>query len=189
MWVVTNEFTDRIDYRDDGCRSGFPKEHVMKAQNVCLRFSKWMFVACGVWLVGLAGYFLFVRPPLLPEDLRYMGASAPQVDSLMPHLAAWLRNVFTVMGGFMAGCGVLLVFVAVRVMPQCLQGTGVVLACTGLLTVATMSWTNLMLDSDFKWLLLVPAIAWLLAFVSYKIGSTPVHPIAAVRQTKQGGRR
>jgi hypothetical protein len=161
----------------------------MKAPSACLRFSIWMFVACGVWLVGLGGYFLFGRPPLLPEDLRYVGASAAQVVSLMPHLAAWLRNVFTVMGGFMAGCGVLLIFVAVRAMPQGLQGTGIALGCTGLLTVATMSWTNFMLGSDFKWLLLVPAIAWLLAFVSYTIGSTVVHSIAAVQQAKQSARR
>lgn len=155
----------------------------MKAQSIYLRFSKWMFVACGVWLVGLGGYFLFARPPLLPEDLRYMGASAMQVELLLPHLAAWLRNVFTVMGGFMAGCGVLLIFVAVRVIPQCFHGTGIALGGTGLLTVATMSWTNFVLDSDFKWLLLVPAIAWLLALVSYQIGRKPVHVIAAVPQT------
>ena len=30
----------------------------------------WLFVACGVWLISLGGYFLFERPPLLPEDLR-----------------------------------------------------------------------------------------------------------------------
>ena len=168
------------NYRDDGCRPGFPEEHVMKAQSVCLRFSKWMFVACGVWLVGLGGYFLFVRPPLLPEDLRYLGASAAQVELLLPHLAAWLRNVFTVMGGFIAGCGVLLIIVAVRVMPQCLQGTGIALGFTGALTVATMSWTNFMLDSDFKWLLLAPAIAWLLGLVCYASRARSEHTVVAV---------
>ena len=48
-----------------------------------------------------------------------------------------------------------------------LQGTGIALGCAGLLTVATMSWTNFVLDSDFKWLLLAPAVAWLLGLVSY----------------------
>ena len=148
-----------------------------------------MFVACGVWLVGLGGYFLFGRPPLLSEDLRFMGASAMQVELALPHLASWLRRVFTVTGGFMAGCGVLTIFVGVRVIPQDLKGTGIALGCTGLLTVATMSSTNFALGSDFKWLLLVPAIAWLLGLVSYLIGGQSAQVIAAILQIKRGGRR
>lgn len=141
----------------------------MKPQSILLRFAKWMFVACGIWLIGLGGYFTFLRAPLLPEDLRYLGLSTTQVEMLLPHLTSWLRNVFTVMGGFMAGCGVLTVFVSVRVVPQCAPGTGIALGFTGLLTVATMSGTNFALDSDFKWLLLVPTIVWLLGLVTYAI--------------------
>jgi hypothetical protein len=155
----------------------------MKAQSVLRRFSKWIFVACGIWLIGLGGYFMLVRPPLLPEDLRYLGSSAIQVEVLLPHLASWLRNVFTVMGGFIAGCGVLIVFVSVRAVPQCLQGTGIALGCAGLLTVATMSWTNFVLDSDFKWLLLAPVVAWLLGLVSYGAGRRAEHAIVTVPQT------
>ncbi len=39
----------------------------------------WLFVACGVWLVGLGVYFIFVRPALLPEDLRYAGTSTAEL--------------------------------------------------------------------------------------------------------------
>ena len=141
----------------------------MKPQSILLRFAKWMFVACGIWLIGLGGYFTFLRAPLLPEDLRYLGLSTTQVEMLLPHLTSWLRNVFTVMGGFMAGCGVLTVFVSVRVVPQCAPGTGIALGFTGLLTVAPMSGTNFALDSDFKWLLLVPTLVWLLGLVTYAI--------------------
>ena len=155
----------------------------MKGQSVLRRFSIWIFVACGIWLIGLGGYFMFARPPLLPEDLRYLGSSAIQVEVLLPQLASWLRNVFTVMGGFIAGCGVLTIFVSVRAVPQCLQGTGIALGCAGLLTVATMSWTNFVLDSDFKWLLLAPAVAWLLGLVSYGAGRRAEHAIVAVPQT------
>ncbi len=147
-------------------------------------FSQWIFVACGIWLIGLGGYFMFARPPLLTEDLRYLGSSADQVEALLPHLASWLRNVFTVMGGFMAGCGVLIVFVSLRAVPQCLQGTGVTLGCAGLVTVATMSWINFVLDSDFKWLLLAPVIAWLFGLVSYGASNKTAHAIIAVKQTK-----
>ena len=141
----------------------------MRTQNSFLRCSKWIFVACGLWLLGLGSYFMFARPPLLPEDLRYLGMSAVQVETLLPHLAAWLRNVFTVMGGFIAGCGVLTIFVSMRAVPQCLQGTGLALGCAGLLTVAAMSWTNFVLDSDFKWLLLLPVLAWLVGVVGYGV--------------------
>ena len=155
----------------------------MKPQSVLLQFSKWSFVACGIWLIGLGGYFIFARPSLLPEDLRYIGTSAIEIDVLLPHLASWLRNVFTVMGGFIAGCGVLIFFVSVRAVPQCLRGTGIALGCVGLLTVATMSWANFVLDSDFKWLLLVPPVAWLLGLVSYAAGSRAAQAAVAAPQT------
>ena len=53
---------------------------------------------CGVWLIGLGLYFMFLRPPLLPEDLRYMGRTLAEIDAAAPELAPWLRRVFTVMG-------------------------------------------------------------------------------------------
>ena len=142
----------------------------MKTQRALLLASKWIFFGCGIWLLGLGGYFMLVRPPLLPEDLRYLGSSATQVEALLPHVASWLRNVFTVMGGFIAGCGVLVVFVSMRLVPQCVHGTGIALGITGLLTVATMSWINFALVSDFKWLLLVPALVWLAGLVAYATG-------------------
>ncbi len=40
-----------------------------------------VFVACGLWLVGLGAYFLLMRPALLPEDLRYIGASIETIRS------------------------------------------------------------------------------------------------------------
>jgi hypothetical protein len=161
----------------------YPTKGVMKGQSVLCRFSKWTFVACGIWLIGLGGYFMLARPSLLPEDLRYLGSSAIQVDVVLPRLAAWLRNVFIVMGGFIAGCGVLITFVGVRMVPQYLRGTGATLGCVGLLTVATMSWANFMLDSNFKWLLLAPAVAWLLGLVSYEAGRRAEREIVPLRHT------
>ena len=147
--------------------------------------SKWIFVACGIWLIGLGGYFMLARPPLLPEDLRYLGSSAIQIEMHLPRLASWLQNVFTVMGGFMAGCGVLLILASVRAVPNRLQGTGIALGCAGLLTVVTMSWTNFVLDSDFKWLLLGPAVAWSIGLLSYRAGKT-AQTIVVVPQADVG---
>lgn len=70
----------------------------------------------------------------------------------MPGLERWLRRVFTVMGGFIMGVGVLTIFVAVSPDAARERWTGGVLAVAGLLTVGTMSVTNFQLDSDFKWL-------------------------------------
>ena len=161
----------------------------MKAQNVLRQFSKWVFIACGFWLIALGGYFMFLRAPLLPEDLRYLGSSATQVEMLLPHLASWLRNVFTVMGGFMAGCGVLIVFMSLRAVPQHVQGTGIALGFAGLFTVATMSGTNFVLDSDFKWLLLVPAIVWLLGLLTYASGRRTERAMIAASLTNTNAPR
>ena len=132
--------------------------------------STWMLIACGVWLVGLGLYFIVLRPPLLPEDPRFMGTTLAQIQTAVPGLERWLKRVFTVMGGFIAGAGVLTVFVATVAMPRRLKGTSWAIALSGVLTVALMSATNFALDSDFRWFLLVPAFAWLAGLVLYVTG-------------------
>ena len=134
------------------------------------RASTWMLIACGIWLVGLGLYFIVLRPPLLPEDQRLMGTTLAQVRTAVPGLESWLKKVFTVMGGFMAGAGVLTVFVATVALPPRLKGTSWAIALSGALTVALMSATNFALYSDFRWLLLVPALVWLAGLVFYISG-------------------
>ena len=123
--------------------------------------STWLLSACGVWLVGLGLYFVVLRPPLLPEDPRFMGTTLEQIRAAVPGLEGWLKNVFRVMGGFMAGAGVLTLFVATAAMPLRLKGTSWALAISGVLTVVLMSATNFAIQSDFRWLLLIPALVWL----------------------------
>ena len=129
--------------------------------------ASWLLLACGAWLVGLGFYFIFLRPALLPEDPRFMGTSLEALRAAAPGLEGWLGLVFRVMGGFMAGTGVLVVFIARSAMPLRLQGIGVALMSTGLMTVALMSATNFVLHSDFRWLLLVPVLVWLASLVAY----------------------
>jgi hypothetical protein len=50
-------------------------------------------------------YFIFVRPALLPEDVRYSGGDLQALQAVAPRLGDWLAKVFTVMGGFMSGAG------------------------------------------------------------------------------------
>ena len=122
--------------------------------------STWSLLACGVWLIALGLYFIMLRPPLLPEDPRFMGTTLEQIRLAVPGLESWLQKVFAVMGGFMAGAGVLTVWVATVAVPERLKGTFWALALSGALTVALMSATNFALGSDFRWLLLVPALVW-----------------------------
>ena len=91
----------------------------------------------------------------------FMGTSLEQIRISLPGLEAWLRKVFTVMGGLMAGAGVLTVFVATAAMPLRPKGTAWALAISGAMTVLLMSATNFALHSDFRWLLLIPALFWL----------------------------
>ena len=128
-----------------------------------------IFLACGIWLIGLGGYFALLRPALLPEDPRFIGSSLAQIQAVLPGLERWLGRVFVVMGGFMAAAGVLTAFVALTAVSMGSKGTGVVLLAVGLSTVVTMSWTNFAIESNFKWLLLAPAILWFAGLLSYAL--------------------
>lgn len=131
------------------------------------RAARWPLMVCGMWLLALGAYFVFLRPALLPEDPRFIGVSLQQLRAMAPGLEAWLRIVFTVMGGFMAGAGVLTIYVAQAAVPARLPGTGWVMGLAGLLTVALMSAMNFVLHSDFRWVLLMPALLWAAAVVMY----------------------
>jgi hypothetical protein len=131
------------------------------------RIASCLLTACGVWLVVLGIYFIALRPPLLPEDPRFMGSTLEQLRQAAPGLESWLRIVFTVMGGYMVGSGALTLFVARIAMPRRLAGTAWALAFAGLATVGLMSAMNFVLHSDFRWLLVVPAVGWAAGVVTY----------------------
>ncbi len=132
-----------------------------------LPVSAWIFAACSVWVTGLGFYFIFVRPPLLAEDPRYIGSTLEQIQAAVPGLARWLDRVFTVMGGFMSAAGVLTFFAALVAVPARIPGTGWALAVAGVLGVMLMSAVNFVIASDFRWLLLAPAALWLGGLAAY----------------------
>ena len=126
-----------------------------------------MIAACGVWLVGLGLYFIALRPSLLPEDARFMGATLAQIQEAVPGLERWLQKVFMAMGGFIVSSGVLTVLVATTAMPARRNGTSWAIGISGGFSVALMSVVNFVLYSDFRWLLLVPVLLWLAGLVLY----------------------
>ena len=131
------------------------------------RISCLIFLTCGTWLIVLGLYFALLRPALLPEDLRYIGSNFPAIQSALPGLDRWLSHVFVVMGGFMVAAGLLTNVLAATAVSVRRRGTGIVLLLVGFATVVTMSWTNFAIDSNFKWLLLAPAVLWSAGIVSY----------------------
>ncbi len=159
-----------------------PSPHAAGKSGKSRDLSAWLLTACGAWLVGLGLYFIVLRPPLLPEDPRFMGTTLEQIRIAVPGLEGWLRKVFTVMGGFMAGAGVLTVFVATVAMPRRLAGAPWALGISGALTVVLMSAINFALHSDFRWLLLLPVLVWLTGLVVYV-----AHRDAASVEHEQGG--
>ena len=132
-----------------------------------LRLSGKVFIVCGLWLVALGMYFLFLRPALLPEDSRYIGGSLEIIRSAVPGLERWLGHVFRVMGGFMVATGAITVLVACRLLARRERGTLTALSAAGAASVGLMSATNFLLDSNFRWLLLVPALLWLAGLMCY----------------------
>lgn len=149
--------------------------------------ASWMIAACGVWLVGLGVYFVAFRPALLPEDLRFIGTTSAEVRTAMPGLEHWLGRVFTVLGGFMAGAGVLTAFASTAMRGR-RKGVTWALALSGVCTVALMSATNFALHSDFRWLLLVPVLLWAagltLHLVRYRASPPPAAPQLASRASQ-----
>ena len=117
----------------------------------------------GVILMGMGFYFGFVRPPLLPEDLRYMGASLAQIQATLPGLELWLVRVFRVLGGHMFATGLLTFYVAAAGFRTGRLGVVAVVLFSGLTSIGWMAITNFVIDSDFKWLLLAFTLPWAVA--------------------------
>ena len=124
----------------------------------------------GVILMGMGLYFGFLRPPLLPEDLSYMGASLTQIQNAIPGLQPWLARVFDVLGGYMFATGLLTGYVAVTGFRTGGLGALAVVSVSGLASIGLMVTTNFLIDSEFKWLLLVFALPWVVALALSWVG-------------------
>ena len=131
------------------------------------RVSGKVFAICGLWMVLLGAYFILLRPALLPEDPRFMGTSLEALRVAAPGLERWLGHVFNVMGGFMGAAGALTALVAWRFLASRAPGALLAMVVAGAFSVGLMSATNFMLHSDFRWLLLVPALLWVAGLACY----------------------
>ena len=127
-------------------------------------------VMSGMTLIGTGLYFLVLRPPLLPEDIRYMAVPAAQFDALLrPQLELWLGHVFRVMGGYVLATGVLMVTLAVTAFRDHRRAAAIGCLIGGAASIGWMAVVNFMIDSDFKWVLLAMALLWAASLVLFWI--------------------
>ena len=124
-------------------------------------------ILAGVTLIGVGLYFILLRPPLLPEDVRYMALPAAQLDILRPRLELWLTHVFRVMGGYILATGVLAVTLAATVFRAHQTGAAIGALIGGAASIGWMAVVNFMIGSDFKWVLFGMALLWACSLVLF----------------------
>ena len=133
-------------------------------------FASALLTAGGFILIGLGLYFIFLRPALLPEDLRSIEASLAQIQSTLPELQTWLSRVFSVLGGYMIATGLLTIHVAATNFRSESQQAIAVVCVSGVASIGWMVVNNFMINSDFKWMLVVFSLPWIGAFLLFWIG-------------------
>jgi len=133
----------------------------------------WLLAGCGVFQVGMGLFFIGLRPTMLPEDERFIGLSLDGLSQISPSLPLWLNRVFVVLGGHIIATGLLIVLTAVLLWRhrENLRTVLALMLAAGLASVVLMSAVNFAIHSDFKWLLLLPALAWTMAVVLLAIES------------------
>jgi hypothetical protein len=124
-------------------------------------------IMAGVTLIGVGLYFILLRPPLLPEDIRYMAMSVAQIDSVRPRLELWLAHVFQVMGGYVLATGALTITLAATSFRAHHRGAAVGALIGGAASIGWMAVVNFVIDSDFKWVLLGIALLWACSLVLF----------------------
>jgi hypothetical membrane protein len=132
-------------------------------------YSQTALVLSGLILAGIGLYFIFLRPSLLPEDLKYIGSTLDNVHQNMSGLSNWLKKVFWVMGGYIFTTGLLIVFTSVTFFRNRLPGAFSIVALAGISSIGLMTVVNFIISSDFKWPLLIFTLPWAAALILYKL--------------------
>ena len=123
----------------------------------------------GIILMGIGLYFIFLRPPLLAEDARYMETTLAEIQAVAPGLTRWLQKVFWVMGGYIFTVGLLTIYIAFSSFQERTRVAFPIIAIAGLSSIGWMTIVNFIINSDFKWLLLMSALVWAAALILYKL--------------------
>lgn len=117
----------------------------------------------GLVTTGIGTYFLFLRAPLLPEDIRYTGIDP---STLPPAFTAWLGIVFATWGGFIAGFGVVLLGAGIYFWSGRRHWLLFGIAAGVLIAFGRFLYSNVLLGSDFLWFIAVAAALALIVAVA-----------------------
>ena len=132
----------------------------MKGESKSWTPSSIVLSATGILLMFVGIYFILLRPPLLPEDIRYMAISANELNNLRPPLELWLTQVFRVMGGYVTATGALTVTLAATAFRTRQKGAALGVVTGGIASIGLMAAVNFVINSDFRWALLGIALLW-----------------------------
>ena len=133
-------------------------------------YSAILLALAGFMTIGMGLYFMFIRPPpLLPEDLRYMGATLKEVKHNIPGFLNWLPKVFLVMWGYIITTGILTVFMSYTSFRTRLPGAFIITFLAGITSIGLITSVNFIIGSDFKLPLLFFALLWTFALILYRI--------------------
>ena len=131
-----------------------------------------LLAAAGSTLVMTGLYFILLRPPLLPEDVRFMALPAAQFDAVKPALESWLAHVFQVMGGYVFATGVLTITLAATAFRAHHWAAAAGALIGGTASIGWMAYVNFVINSDFKRVLLGTALLWGSSLVLFVIEKT-----------------
>lgn len=127
-------------------------------------------LAFGGFLLSAMGvYFIFIRPSLLAEDLRYMNITLSRLDDTIPNLKTWLQKVFWVLGGYIFTTGVLIIYISQTTFRIRSRGAFAIVTISGISSIGLMSGINFLIDSNFKWLLFAFILPWATALTLYRL--------------------
>lgn len=122
----------------------------------------------GVIMMMMGIYFIFLRPPLLPEDSTFIGSTIPTITDKFPGLSLWIKKVFWVLGGYIFSSGLLIAFIANTSFKNRVKVAFNVVTIAGLTSIGFMTYVNFIINSNFKWMLLAFTLPWLIALVLHR---------------------
>jgi hypothetical protein len=123
----------------------------------------------GTIVVGIGAYFIFLRSPLLPEDIAYMRLSTADLSGVGPRLERWLTLVFRVLGGYAVATGLLMIALAATAFRARRRVAVASVFISGAASIGLMACVNFSLSSDFKWPLLGVAAIWALSLIVFGV--------------------
>ena len=83
-------------------------------------------------------------------------------------LSAWLQKVFWVMGSYIFTTGLLTIYISLTSFRKRINGSFGIVAISGISSIGSMTIVNFVIGSDFRWLLLIFTVPWVIALILYR---------------------